>query len=58
MPAWGFVGIGVLCVALLAGAIWLTLRVLSAPPPTALVAVPDLSGMTLEQASRRCRTRD
>ena len=49
---WGFVGIGVLCVALLAGAIWLTLRVLSAPPPTALVAVPDLSGMTLEQASK------
>ena len=49
---WGFVGIGVLCVALLAGAIWLTLRVLSAPPPTALVAVPDLSGMTLEQATK------
>ena len=50
--AWGFVGIGVLCVALLAGAIWLTVRVLSAPPPTALVAVPDLSGMSLEQATK------
>ncbi|MET0865013.1 MAG: Stk1 family PASTA domain-containing Ser/Thr kinase [Nakamurella sp.] len=52
---WGFVGIGVLCVALLAGAIWLTLRVISAPPPAALVAVPDLSGMTLEQATAQLR---
>ena len=48
---WGFVGIGVLCVALLAGAVWLTLRVITAPPPAALVAVPDLSGMSLEQAT-------
>ncbi len=47
----GFIGIGVLCVALLAGAVWLTLAVISAPPPAALVAVPDLSGMTLEQAT-------
>ena len=52
---WGFVGIGVLCVALLAGAIWLTLRVISAPPPAALVAVPDLSGMTLEEATAQLR---
>ena len=52
---WGFIGIGVLCVALLAGAIWLTLRVISAPPPAALVAVPDLSGMTLEQATAQLR---
>ena len=52
---WGFVGIGVLCVALLAGAIWLTLRVISAPPPAALVAVPDLSGMSLEQATAQLR---
>ena len=48
---WGFIGIGVLCVALLAGAVWLTVQVITAPPPTALVAVPDLSGMTLEQAT-------
>ena len=52
---WGFVGIGVLCAALLAGAIWLTLRVISAPPPAALVAVPDLSGMTLEEATAQLR---
>jgi len=52
---WGFVGIGLLCVALLAGAVWLTLRVLSAPPPAALVAVPDLSGMSLEQATAQLR---
>ena len=52
---WGFIGIGLLCVALLAGAIWLTLRVISAPPPAALVAVPDLSGMTLEEATAQLR---
>ncbi len=44
-----------LCVALLAGAIWLTLRVISAPPPAALVAVPDLSGMSLEEATAQLR---
>src|SRR6476469_8585416 len=48
---WGFLGIAVLCVALLAGAAWLTVQVITAPPPTALVAVPDLSGMSLEQAT-------
>src|ERR1700712_2857287 len=52
---WGFIGIGVLCVALLAGAIWLTLRVVSAPPPAALVAVPDLSGMSQEEATAKLR---
>jgi serine/threonine-protein kinase len=52
---WGFVGIGVLCLALLAGAIWLTLRVISAPPPQALVAVPDLSGMSQEEATAKLR---
>ena len=52
---WGFVGIGALCLALLAGAIWLTLRVISAPPPPALVAVPNLSGMTQEEATAKLR---
>ncbi|HZM66612.1 MAG TPA: Stk1 family PASTA domain-containing Ser/Thr kinase, partial [Nakamurella sp.] len=52
---WGFVGIGALCLALLAGAIFLTLRVISAPPPAALVAVPDLSGMSLEEATAKLR---
>jgi serine/threonine-protein kinase len=45
----------VLCVALLAGAIWLTLGVVSAPPPAALVAVPDLSGMSQEEATAKLR---
>jgi len=52
---WGFVGIGALCLALLAGAIWLTLRVISAAPPPALVAVPNLSGMTQEEATAKLR---
>ncbi len=52
---WGFIGIAVLCAALIAGAVWLTLRVISAPPPAALVAVPDLSGMTLEEATAKLR---
>ena len=43
-------GIGAVCLAL-AAAIWLTLRVVTAPPPPALVAVPDLSGMSLTQAT-------
>ena len=30
---------------------WLTLSVLLAPPPPAKVAVPDLTGMTLEEAT-------
>ncbi len=51
----GFVGIAALCVALLIGAVWLTLRVISAPPPAALVAVPDLSGMSLEEATAKLR---
>ena len=39
-----------MCVAL-AAAIWLTLRVVTAPLPAPLVAVPDLSGMSLGQAT-------
>ena len=44
------VGVGAVCLAL-AAAIWLTLRVVTAPPPAPLVAVPDLSGMPLSQAT-------
>jgi len=47
---WGFVGIGVICAALLAGAIWLTLKVTNAPVPAAQVNVPSLSGLTVTQA--------
>ncbi|HEY4991327.1 MAG TPA: Stk1 family PASTA domain-containing Ser/Thr kinase, partial [Nakamurella sp.] len=48
---WGFVGIAGLCAAVLAGAIWLTLQVVTAGPPKAPVAVPDLSGKSLEEAT-------
>jgi serine/threonine protein kinase/beta-lactam-binding protein with PASTA domain len=49
----GFAGIAVFCVALLVGAIWLTLGVITAPPPPAMVAMPDLSGMSLAQATAK-----
>src|SRR5664280_2345264 len=44
------VGVGAVCLAL-AAALWLTLRVVTAPPPAPLVAVPDLSGMPLSQVT-------
>jgi len=40
----------------LATAMWLTLAVLTAPLPAALVAVPDLSGMSLPQATAVLQT--
>jgi serine/threonine-protein kinase len=43
-------GVGAVCLAL-AAALWLTLRVVTAPPPAPLVAVPDLSGMPLSQVT-------
>jgi len=49
----GFVGIAVFCVVLLVGAVWLTLGVITAPPPAAMVAMPDLSGMSLAEATAR-----
>ena len=49
----GFVGIAVCCVALLVGGIWLTLGVITAPPPPAMVAMPDLSGMSLPDATAK-----
>jgi eukaryotic-like serine/threonine-protein kinase len=49
----GFVGIAVFCVALLVGAVWLTLGVITAPPPPAMVAMPDLSGMSLAEATTK-----
>jgi beta-lactam-binding protein with PASTA domain len=42
-------GVAAVCVAL-AAAIWLT-RVVTAPLPAPLVAVPDLSGMSLGQVT-------
>ncbi|HYN72140.1 MAG TPA: Stk1 family PASTA domain-containing Ser/Thr kinase, partial [Nakamurella sp.] len=49
----GFVGIAVFCVVLLVGAVWLTLGVITAPPPPAMVAMPDLSGMSLAEATTK-----
>ena len=43
---WGFVGIGLLCAALLAGAIFLTLKVTTKPPGAKQVAVPQVQGQT------------
>jgi serine/threonine-protein kinase len=48
---WGFVGIGLLCLALLGGAVWFTLRITGQPEPLPRVLVPDLKGMTPTQAA-------
>ncbi|HEY5881161.1 MAG TPA: Stk1 family PASTA domain-containing Ser/Thr kinase [Nakamurella sp.] len=44
------VGFGVVSVLMLAAAIWLTMGVVTAPPPNRPIAVPDLSGMPADQA--------
>jgi serine/threonine-protein kinase len=48
---WGFVGIGVLCLALLGAAIYFTLKITGAPPPPPQVAVPQLQGQTADEAA-------
>ena len=48
---WGFVGIGLLCLALLGGAIWATLKITGAPAPPAMVAVPSVQGKTADEAA-------
>lgn len=45
---WGFVGIGLLCAALLAGAIYFTLQITSGPPSVPPVLVPSV--MDMEEA--------
>ena len=52
---WALAGAGALALAL-AIALWLTLRVVTAPPTPPLVAVPDLTGMTLSQATAQLQT--
>ena len=49
---WGYVGIGVLCLALLAGAIILTLKVTGGTAKPAQVAAPQVQGMTLAAAEK------
>jgi len=46
---WRLVGIGALCLSVLV-ALTLTLLVITAPPPLAKVAVPDVTGMSLPEA--------
>ena len=52
---WAMAGAGALALAL-AVALWLTLRVVTAPPTPPKVAVPDLTGMTLSQATEQLQT--
>lgn len=44
------VGFGIVSAVALAAAVWLTMSVLSTPPPARPIAVPDLSGMPMDQA--------
>jgi serine/threonine protein kinase/beta-lactam-binding protein with PASTA domain len=53
-----FVGLGAVGVIALAAAVWLTMSVLTAPPPPRPVAVPDLSGMTVDQARKTLAAKD
>ena len=46
---WRIVALGATAIAVVV-ALWLTLMVILAPPPPPAVAVPDLTGMSLEQA--------
>ena len=48
---WGFVGIGALCLALLGGAIFLTLKLTSFQQRPSAVYAPDLSKMTVAEAT-------
>ncbi len=45
-----FVGFGVVSVLTLAAAVWFTMAVVTAPLPTRPIAVPDLSGLPVDQA--------
>jgi serine/threonine protein kinase len=49
---WGYVGIGVLCIALLVGAIFLTRQLTSVPPTPASVSVPQVQGLTKSAAEK------
>ena len=55
---WGFVGIGVLCLALLGAAIFFTLKITGAPPPTPSVAVPKVVGQTADEAAATLRDKN
>ncbi len=52
---WGFVGVGALCLAVLAAAIWVTISLTSRPPQAKEVPVPDLVGMAQSDAVSAAR---
>jgi len=52
---WGFVGIGVVCLVLLAGAIYLTLKITGSPGPAKQVSVPTVTGMSADEATTTLR---
>jgi len=54
---WTYVGLGGLALALVV-ALWLTLVVITTPPPPAKVAVPNVIGMTVSEASRALKDKD
>ncbi|WP_395726567.1 protein kinase domain-containing protein [Nakamurella sp.] len=47
---WAYIGLGGLALALVV-ALWLTLVVITTPPPPAKVSVPNVTGLTIAQAS-------
>ena len=47
---WGFVGVGVLCLALLAGAIYFTMKLTDAPAKPAQVAAPQVQQLSVTKA--------
>lgn len=52
---WGFVGVGALCVAVLAAAIWVTVSVASQKPVTPEQPVPSVVGMTRVDAEAKIK---
>ena len=49
---WGFVGVGVLCLALLAGAIFFTLRIVNTPDKVAQVLTPQVQELAVAKAEK------
>jgi serine/threonine-protein kinase len=52
---WGYVGIVVVCVLLLAGAIYLTLKITGSPGPATQVSVPKVTDMSPDEATTTLR---
>jgi serine/threonine-protein kinase len=50
---WGFVGNGILCLALLAGAVYITQKITGAPPPPPQVAVPKVTNLSADEAAAK-----